>query len=238
LRIGGVHLYSIPDFCMRLTEELPLELLSEEWLSFADDFDLLESRVLRRLKRLSDLFLAALAITVASPLMILTAIAVKLDSPGPALFTQTRVGWKGRPFRLLKFRSMRQNAEANGAQWAQLNDPRVTRLGKWIRKLRIDELPQLFNVLAGQMSFVGPRPERPEFVKQLERDIPFYQCRHYLPPGITGWAQVRYPYGASVEDARRKLQYDLYYIRNASPIVDVRILLRTIRTLLFLQGSR
>lgn len=238
LRFRGLRVYSLPDFCMQLSEELPLAILSDEWLSFSDGFDVLQSRVLRRVKRLSDLFLAAATVLVAAPLMMLTALMIKLESPGPALFRQTRVGWKGRPYRLLKFRSMRQNAETNGAQWAQVDDPRVTRVGKWIRRLRIDELPQLFNVMAGQMSFVGPRPERPEFVERLECDIPFYQLRHCLAPGITGWAQVKYPYGASVEDARRKLQYDLYYIRNASPIVDFRILLRTVRTILYLQGSR
>lgn len=238
LRFRGLRVYSLPDFCMQLSEELPLEILSDEWLSFSDGFDMLQSRLLRRIKRLSDLFLAAAVILVTAPLMIVTALVVKLDSPGPALFRQTRVGWKGRPYRLLKFRSMSQNAEKNGAQWAQVDDPRVTRVGKWMRRLRIDELPQLFNVMAGQMSFVGPRPERPEFVERLECDIPFYQLRHCLAPGITGWAQVKYPYGASVEDARRKLQYDLYYIRNASPIVDFRILLRTVRTILYLQGSR
>ena len=238
LRFRGLRVYSLPDFCMQLSEELPLAILSDEWLSFAGGFDVLQSRLSRRLKRLGDLFLAAAAIFVTAPLMILTALAIKVDSRGPALFRQTRVGWKGRPYRLLKFRSMRQNAESNGAQWAQVDDPRVTRVGKWIRRFRLDELPQLFNVVAGQMSFVGPRPERPEFVEHLEREIPFYQLRHYLAPGITGWAQVKYPYGASVEDARRKLEYDLYYIRNASPIVDFRILLRTVRTILYLQGSR
>lgn len=238
LRFRGLRVYSLPDFCMQLSEELPLDILTDEWLSFADGFDMLQSRILRRIKRLSDLVLAASVIVLTAPLMILTALTVRLDSPGPALFRQTRVGWKGQPYRLLKFRSMRQNAEANGAQWAKVDDPRVTRVGKWIRRFRIDELPQLFNVMAGQMSFVGPRPERPEFVESLEREIPFYQLRHCLAPGITGWAQVKYPYGASVEDARRKLQYDLYYIRNASPIVDFRILLRTVRTILYLQGSR
>src|SRR6185437_14814509 len=169
--------------------------------SSAEGFGMLQSRILRRIKRLSDVFLAAFGALLAAPLMILTALAIKLDSPGPVLFGQTRVGWKGQPYRLLKFRSMRRNAETNGAQWAQIDDPRVTRVGKWIRKFRIDELPQLFNVMAGQMSFVGPRPERPEFVKRLECEIPFYQLRHCLVPGITGWAQVKYPYGASVEDA-------------------------------------
>ena len=190
------------------------------------------------LKRLSDIVFAAAAIVLSAPLMALTALAVKVDSPGPVLFRQIRVGWQGKPYRLLKFRSMRQDAEAGGARWAQIDDPRVTRVGKWIRKLRVDELPQLFNVLAGQMSFIGPRPERPEFVRQLEREIPYYQLRHNLPPGITGWAQVNYRYGASVEDARQKLEYDLYYVRNASPMLDLRILLLTVRTLVFLQGSR
>ncbi len=238
LRFEGVRIYTIPDFHMRLCEELPLEMLTHDWLSFAGGFDLLESRVFRRIKRLTDLFLAGAGLILALPLMLLTAVAIKIDSPGPVFFSQTRVGWKGTPYQLLKFRSMRQDAEANGAQWAQLEDPRVTRVGRWIRKFRIDEIPQMFHVLAGQMSFVGPRPERPEFVLQLEQLIPFYHLRHYVPPGITGWAQVQHPYGASVEDARRKLQFDLYYIRSASPLVDLRILLRTVRTVLFSQGSR
>ncbi len=239
LRFGGVRIYSVPDFYVRLSEELPLELLTHHWLSFAEGFDLLESRVLRRLKRLTDLLLAAMGLILASPLMVVTAIAIKLDSRGPISVSPNASRLERKDtYQLWKFRSMVVGAEANGAQWAQRNDPESRRIGKWIRKFRIDEIPQMFNVLAGQMNFVGPRPERPEFVAQLEELIPFYQLRHQLPPGITGWAQVKYPYGASVEDARRKLQFDLYYICSANPILDFRILLRTVRTVLFLQGSR
>jgi lipopolysaccharide/colanic/teichoic acid biosynthesis glycosyltransferase len=152
---------------------------------------------------------------------------------------QQRIGWMGSSFELLKFRSMYSDAEANGRpQWAMQDDPRITRVGEIIRKFRIDELPQMVNVLFGKMTFVGPRPERPEFVDQLQQVIPFYQLRHYVPPGITGWAQIKFPYGASVEDARRKLEYDLYYIRNASPLMDLWIMLKTAMVVLFQKGSR
>jgi lipopolysaccharide/colanic/teichoic acid biosynthesis glycosyltransferase len=171
--------------------------------------------------------------------MLLTALAVRIDSPGPILFRQQRVGWMGRPFELLKFRSMRTDAEKEGRpQWAAVNDPRATTVGRVLRKLHLDELPQMINILRGEMSFVGPRPERPESVELLNDSINFYPLRHYVLPGITGWAQVNYPYGSSLEDSRRKLQYDLYYICNASPLLDLRTLLRTARVVLFRQGSR
>ena len=168
----------------------------------------------------------------------LVALAVKLDSHGPVLFRQPRVGQHGRIFVLNKFRSMTIDAEPDGAVWATQNDPRVTRVGKWLRRLRLDELPQFVNVLLGDMSFIGPRPERPEFVRALQRRIPFYMERHSVKPGITGWAQVRHQYAASVEDSLEKLQYDLYYVKNLSPLLDVIILLSTIQVVLFARGSR
>lgn len=239
LRFSGIQVYSLLDFCMRTSEEIPLEILTEFWLSVADGFELLQARFFRRVKRLADAFLASAGLLLALPFMLLAAIAIRMDSPGPVLFRQRRVGWKGQPFELLKFRSMRVGAEKNGeAQWAALDDPRVTRVGKILRKTHFDELPQMINILRGQMSFVGPRPERPEFVGLLSESISFYQLRHYVLPGITGWAQVNYPYGASLEDARRKLQYDLYYVCNASPLLDLRTMLRTARVVLFRQGSR
>ena len=239
LRFNGIQVYSLPDFCMRSSEELPLEILNEFWLCVADGFDLLQARFFRRVKRLADVVLAAAGLAAAAPFMLAAAVAVWLDSPGPILFRQQRVGWMGRPFELLKFRSMGVGAEkGRGAQWAVVNDPRVTKVGRILRKTHFDELPQMINILRGEMSFVGPRPERPEFVGLLNESIGFYHLRHYVLPGITGWAQVNYPYGASMDDARRKLQYDLYYVCNASPLLDLRTLLRTARVVLFRRGSR
>jgi exopolysaccharide biosynthesis polyprenyl glycosylphosphotransferase len=239
LRFNGIQVYSLPDFCMRSSEELPLEILNEFWLCVADGFDLLQARFFRRIKRLADVVLAAAGLAAAAPFMLAAAVAVWLDSPGPILFRQQRVGWMGRPFELLKFRSMGVGAEkARGAQWAVVNDPRVTKVGRILRKTHFDELPQMINILRGEMSFVGPRPERPEFVGLLNESIGFYHLLHYVLPGITGWAQVNYPYGASMDDARRKLQYDLYYVCNASPLLDLRTLLRTARVVLFRRGSR
>lgn len=173
-----------------------------------------------------------------SPVLFLTAIAIRLDSPGPVLYRQRRIGCRGRPFEVFKFRSMRMDAEKDGPQYASANDARITRVGRLIRKTRIDEIPQAINVLRGEMSFVGPRPERPEFVAVLEREIPHYHARHLVKPGITGWAQVKYEYAASVEGAREKLRYDLYYIRHFTPLLDILIILMTLRVALFGLGSR
>ena len=173
------------------------------------------------------------------PLMAVTALLIKLDSPGPVFYRQLRAGQFGTPFTLFKFRSMSVDAEAGGQpRWAQQQDPRVTRVGSIIRLLRIDELPQLLNVLRGEMSMVGPRPERPHFVEQLAQIIPFYHERSYVAPGITGWAQVNFPYGASVEDAREKLAYDLYYVKNRNLLLDLLILFGTVRVILFREGAR
>ena len=174
-----------------------------------------------------------------APFGLLVALLIKMDSPGSVFFKQIRVGESDRPFYLIKFRSMRQDAEkGSGAVWAQKNDTRVTRLGKFLRKSRIDEIPQLVNVLRGEMSLVGPRPERPEFVQTLKKVIPYYSERHYVKPGVSGWAQVRYPYGASVEDAVEKLRYDLYYIKNISILLDFKIIFKTIGVMLFCRGGR
>lgn len=189
-------------------------------------------------KRGLDIAAALALIVFFAPLYALVALLIKLDSPGPALYRQRRIGLNGAPFHIYKFRSMVADAEKNGACWAQQNDRRVTRVGRLIRKLRIDEMPQAINVLKGEMSFVGPRPERPEFVELLEREIPNYQLRHSVRPGITGWAQVKYVYGASVEDARVKLQYDLFYIRHFSLARDLLIMAMTVKVALFGLGSR
>jgi exopolysaccharide biosynthesis polyprenyl glycosylphosphotransferase len=189
-------------------------------------------------KRVFDLLAASALLFFLSPLILVTIIAIKLDSRGAVLYRQTRIGSGGKPFEILKFRSMSMDAEKNGAIWAAKNDARVTRVGRIIRKLRIDEIPQAWNVLCGEMSCVGPRPERPEFVKLLEREIPNYHLRHVVRPGITGWAQVKFEYGASVEDARIKMQYDMHYIEHFSLWRDFLILLMTVRVALFGIGSR
>jgi exopolysaccharide biosynthesis polyprenyl glycosylphosphotransferase len=185
-----------------------------------------------------DLVVSSILLLLTAPIILLFALLVKLDSKGPAFFKQERVGLYGQPFEIIKLRSMRIDAEVDGAQWAQKNDPRVTRLGRFIRKVRIDELPQAWSVLKGDMSFVGPRPERPEFVADLETKMRYYNERHMVKPGITGWAQINYPYGASVEDARHKLEYDLYYAKNYTPFLDLLIILQTLRVVLWPDGAR
>jgi len=192
---------------------------------------------MQKVKRLIDFAVSAILLLGTMPVMALSALAIRLDSPGPVFFKQERVGKNGLVFVLWKFRSMRQNAEENGAVWAEKVDPRVTRVGKWIRLLRIDEIPQLYNVFRGEMSLIGPRPERPEFIQELEKQIPYYGIRHSVRPGITGWAQVNYRYGASVEDALH-MEYDLYYIKNRSLLLDFKIILKTIGVVLFGQGAR
>ncbi len=239
LKFEGVDVCHSAELAMGVEESLPLELLSDSWLWFAEGFGLLHSHFYRRVKRLTDMFLSTVGLILAFPICLLVALAIKLDTPGPVFYRQKRVGWQERSFTVLKFRSMKTDAESNGeAQWARQNDPRITRVGRWLRRLRLDEIPQLVNVLLGEMSFIGPRPERPEFVGELKQRIPLYHLRHYAVPGLTGWAQVKYPYGASIEDAKRKLEYDLYYILQASPALDVRILFKTIEVVLLQRGSR
>ncbi|WP_428408091.1 exopolysaccharide biosynthesis polyprenyl glycosylphosphotransferase [Hyphococcus sp.] len=208
------------------------------WEDFARAADRGNTPSAAAVKRMLDVVMSLGLVAFLSPLLLLTAIAIKLDSPGPVLYRQRRVGLGGEEFEVFKFRSMIPDAEANGPQYAAIGDKRITRVGAVIRKFRIDEIPQAINVLRGEMSFVGPRPERPEFVRELEREIPLYHCRHLVKPGITGWAQVKYEYAASVEGARTKLRYDLYYIRHLSPALDLMIVLMTIRVALFGLGSR
>ena len=237
-KFKGVTIYEMPTFYETLARRIPVEQVSDIWLGYAEVSGLQKTFYNLKLKNLLDRLLAALGLLIASPVMLLTALFIKLDSKGPVLYRQKRMGLDEKDFDLFKFRSMHADAEAGGAVWAQKNDARVTRVGKIIRKTRIDELPQLWNVLKGEMSFVGPRPERPEFVHLLKKDIPYYMLRHSVKPGITGWAQVNYPYGASVKDALEKLQYDLYYIKNGSFLLDVHIMLRTVRVMLFGIGAR
>ncbi len=223
-------------FYERLTGRISTERLQPGQLVFAETKTWM--RFYRRLRRLFDVILSMIGLVLSSPFMLFVTVAIKLESKGPVFYTQERVGLHGTSFRIIKFRSMSVDAEKFGAVWAKESDPRVTRVGGIIRKLRLDELPQFINILRGEMSVIGPRPERPEFVTQLERQIPFYSERHLVKPGLTGWAQVRYPYGSSIEDARQKHQYDLYYIKNQSPLLDTIILFETARVVLFGRFSR
>jgi sugar transferase (PEP-CTERM system associated) len=235
-RLSGVRIYDLTDFYERFLFKLPVLNLRDNWLILAHGFDLLHHTVQLRAKRLIDLVLSFALMLALSPLMLITAIAIKLDSKGPVFYRQTRTGLNGATFSLYKFRTMIEDAEKSGARWARKRDPRITRVGRLLRSTRIDELPQLWNVLLGEMSFIGPRPERPDFNTELEAAIPYYDLRHLVKPGVTGWAQVLYPYGSSVEDAREKLQYDLYYIKNYSVMLDFVILIRTLRTVLVGRG--
>ena len=238
VKTTGVHVNDIASFIERETGRVDLATTNPSALIFSDGFSA-GQRISKAGKRLFDIAASLVVLIVGLPLAIIAGIAVKLDSRGPALYRQSRVGLYGEPYDIWKIRSMRTDAEAAGkAVWAAENDPRVTRVGRIIRTLRIDELPQLWCVLKGEMSFVGPRPERPGFVDELERQLPFYAERHMVKPGLTGWAQINYPYGASVEDARVKLEYDLYYAKNYSPFLDLLILIQTVRVVLWPEGAR
>ncbi|ODU70827.1 MAG: sugar transferase [Novosphingobium sp. SCN 66-18] len=237
IKTTGVHVNDFSTFVERETGRIDLDSVNPSWLIFSDGFS--SGRMLSSAaKRLFDIIASLLLLVMTLPVIALFAVLVKLDSRGPAFFRQTRVGLYGQNFDVIKLRSMRTDAEVDGAKWAQKDDPRVTRIGRFIRKVRIDELPQTWTVLKGEMSFVGPRPERPEFVSDLEDKLRYYAERHMVKPGITGWAQINYPYGASIEDARNKLEYDLYYAKNYTPFLDLLILLQTIRVVLWNEGAR
>ena len=237
IKTAGVHVNDFSSFIERETGRVDLDTVNPSWLIFSDGFS--SGRAVSSVaKRLFDVAASLLLLVLTLPLIVLFAALVKLDSKGPAFFRQLRVGLYGQPFHVIKLRSMQTDAEAAGAQWAIMDDPRVTRIGRFIRKLRIDELPQTWSVLKGEMSFVGPRPERPEFVADLEDKLPYYAERHMVKPGITGWAQINYPYGASIEDSRHKLEYDLYYAKNYTPFLDLLIILQTLRVVLWREGAR
>jgi sugar transferase (PEP-CTERM system associated) len=236
-RAVGMRVSNYMDFVERQTKTVDPDALQPSWLIFSDGFR--HSILANFSKRCFDIVLAFVLLLFTLPLMLLTAVLIVLDSKGPVFYRQDRVGLNGRAFLVIKFRSMRVDAEEEGTpQWAAQGDSRVTRVGVLIRKLRIDELPQLLNVLRGEMSLVGPRPERPCFVEDFTRQIPFYAERHCVKPGITGWAQVNYPYGASLEDARNKLAYDLYYVKNRGLFLDLIVVLQTVRVILFADGAR
>ncbi len=237
-KVLGTRIYDLSSFLERETGRVDLDSVSLSWLIFSDGF-LASHRMSAIFKRLFDITASALLLIVTMPILLLTALAIKLTSPGPVFYRQERVGLYGATFRIMKFRSMRTDAEKDGTpQWAQKSDPRVTTVGKVIRATRIDEIPQIFNVFKGDMSFVGPRPERPFFVDELQKEIPLYAERHIVKPGITGWAQLNYPYGASTEDARHKLEYDLYYVKNYTVFLDILILIQTVRVVLWQDGVR
>jgi sugar transferase (PEP-CTERM system associated) len=236
LRLHGVVIEDSSALLERLSGKLSLDGLNPSTLIFTDGFRLLPSQQLFR--RLLSLVASFLALVICLPILPLIALAVRLSSPGPIFFSQTRVGRGGRPFTAYKFRTMRTDAEAQGAVWAAKDDPRVTPVGRLLRNTRLDEIPQLWNVLSGEMAFVGPRPERPEFVQWLSEEIPFYDLRHMIRPGITGWAQVRYRYGASLEETKRKLEYDLYYVKHLSIGLDLLIMFETIKTIILRRGAQ
>jgi sugar transferase (PEP-CTERM system associated) len=238
-RLEGVEITDLVSFLERETGKVRLDILNPSWMIFSEGFR--QGRVHGTLERLFDIVASFVLLILAAPFMLLTALAIKLtEGPRASVFyRQVRVGQYGKPFRLLKFRSMTENAEADGKpQWAQKNDNRVTRVGAFIRNTRIDELPQILNVLRGEMSFVGPRPERPEFVAELNERIPYYRERHSIKPGITGWAQLCYPYGSSEQDATEKLQYDLFYVKNHSLLFYIAILVQTVEVIVWRKGAR
>ena len=238
IKTTGVHVNDLSSFLERETGRVDLASVNPSWLIFSDGFSA-GRRLSSIAKRLFDIFASLILLALTGPIILLAAILVKFDSKGPAFYRQQRVGLYGQEFWIVKLRTMRQDAEVAGqAVWAEKDDPRITRLGYWLRKLRIDELPQTWTVLKGEMSFVGPRPERRQFVEDLEQHLRYYAERHMVKPGITGWAQINYPYGASIEDARHKLEYDLYYAKNYTPFLDLLILLQTVRVILWPDGAR
>lgn len=236
LRMQGVKIEEADSWLEKINGKIEVENLNPSWLIFGQGFRRSTAFILVR--RLLSIVISLVGLILSLPLMPFIILAIYFDSPGPVFYKQTRVGKAGRPFKVVKFRTMRLDAEAGGPKWAGSNDPRVTRIGKFLRSSRLDEIPQLWCVLKGDMAFVGPRPERPEFIEMLSKEIPYYGVRHMVRPGLTGWAQVRYKYGSTVEDAREKLQYDLFYIKNASLGLDLLIIFQTVKTVLLRRGAQ
>jgi sugar transferase (PEP-CTERM system associated) len=238
LKMHGTEVIDMPNFCERALGQIPIKNVEDSWFLYSGGFELLHRPFLQRFKRLFDLGAASVGLVVSLPLMWILALLVKLDSKGPAFYRQERTGQDEKPFHLVKFRTMRNDAEGvTGPVWASVRDYRVTRVGRWLRLTRLDEIPQFINVLKGEMSFIGPRPERPFFVEKLKKEIPYYALRFSVKPGLTGWAQVQYRYGASVEDAIEKLKFDLYYIKNMSWKLDIWIAVKTLKVVFFAQGT-
>ena len=237
VRANGKQICQVTDWCERELHRVPPELISSDWLIFSDGFAIQPGRVWWRIKRLGDVVLASALLIATSPVVAVAMLMIRIEERGPVFYKQMRTGIYGSKIIIWKLRSMKTNAEKSGARWAQRDDPRITKVGKILRKTRIDELPQLINVISGELSLIGPRPERPEIEEQLEELIPYYRAREWVRPGLSGWAQVSYPYGASVEDARMKLSYELYYLRNAGFFLDLLILLKTIKLVARAEGS-
>lgn len=235
-KIKGSSIYTVENFCETFLEKIPISSVTDEWLILSRGFENIFEGFYIRTRRIFDIAVSIFGLIASSPFLIVGAIMIKMDSDGPIFFSQIRTGQHGDSFTIYKFRSMKIDAEKDGAKWAVKNDSRITKVGNFIRKTRIDEIPQLWNVLKGDMSFIGPRPERPEFDGMLEKEIPYYMLRYLVKPGLTGWAQVNYDYGASVDDAKEKVMYDLFYIKNYSLLLDIRIILRTIRIVLLRKG--
>jgi sugar transferase (PEP-CTERM system associated) len=237
LRMRGVKIEEATSWLEKISGKIEVDSLYPSWLVFSEGFR--RSTTFIVVRRLLSITISLIGLILAAPLLPLIMLAIRLDSRGPVFYMQTRVGKAGRVFKVVKFRTMRQDAEAaNGPQWADNNDPRITRVGKFLRSSRLDEIPQLWCVLKGDMAFVGPRPERPEFIEWLSKEIPYYGVRHMVRPGLTGWAQVKYKYGSTIEDSREKLQYDLYYIKNASIGFDLLIMFLTVKTVLLRRGAQ
>ncbi|MBS0168610.1 MAG: TIGR03013 family PEP-CTERM/XrtA system glycosyltransferase [Nitrospira sp.] len=236
LKAMGINILDGHQLFEEVSGRLSVDSLRPSAVIFSSGFR--QHKVTRFAKRFIDVLVSVSGLLLLSPVFCLIAILIKMDSSGPVIYRQYRVGLLGRPFLIWKFRSMRQDAEKLGAQWAQVDDPRISRVGKWLRKTRLDEFPQLINVLKGEMSLVGPRPERPMFVQDLRKIIPYYDLRHTVRPGITGWAQTKFRYGASAEDAHMKMQYDLYYVKWLSLRLDMRILVQTVRVMLLGEGAQ
>jgi len=236
LKFAGIRVEDVHNCFERLSGRITLEHLSPSWLILSDGFK--KSSILLFLKRFTDILACSVLLLLVFPFLPFIALAIYLETGGPIFFRQTRVGYKGREFELLKFRSMIQDAETNGPKWATAQDSRITRVGRVLRKTRVDELPQLFNVLRGEMSLVGPRPERPHFCAMLAETIPFFNLRHTIRPGVTGWAQVRFRYSSNLEDTKEKLELDLFYLKNLSLIVDLAILFETVKVVLLRRGAQ
>ena len=232
-RMRGLRVYDFVGFYEKYWRKIPIGELQDDWFLYSSGFRLVHHALALNAKRLLDILLSMAILIIGAPVMLLAVMLIKLDSKGPIFYTQLRTGQRGKTIRMYKFRTMVEDAEQQGAAWAEVNDTRVTRVGRWLRAWHLDELPQAWNVLKGDMSCIGPRPERPEFTQELEKNIPYYDLRYLVKPGITGWAQVMHPYGSSVDDARKKLEYDLYYIKNYSLLLDAFIALKTLRVMVF-----
>ena len=237
MREKGIEIVSIVDWCERYLHRIPPEIIDQNWLIKADGFKIRPGRTSWRVKRLVDIVVASTLLVITSPLFVAACVCIWIEDGMPIFYVQTRTGTNGSKVSIWKLRSMRKDAEASGIQWSTRGDKRITKVGKVIRKLRIDELPQLMAVIVGELSLIGPRPERPELESELERHIPHYRIRHWVRPGLSGWAQVCYPYGASIEDSRNKLSYDIYYIRNGGLLLDALIFLKTVRLVMTGSGS-